>query len=114
MLTGWQQNKHGVWFYLDPASGAMKTGWLQDNGNWYFLNTAEGDLQGSMVRGWWTWRDNRYFFNDSGVMVTGWYQIGGRFYYFYPQGSTTGTYGHLATNTKIGSFTIGADGAWVQ
>ena len=114
MLTGWQQNKHGVWFYLDPASGAMKTGWLQDNGNWYFLNTAEGDLQGSMIRGWWTWRDNRYFFNDSGVMVTGWYQIGGRFYYFYPQGSTTGTYGHLATNTKIGSFTIGADGAWVQ
>ena len=111
-LTGWQQNRFKLWFYMDPNSGAMKTGWLLDNGKWYFLNTTKDDYEGCMVRGWWTWNNQKYYFNESGVMVTGWYQIGGKFYYFYPQGSTGGSYGYMATNTKIGDFRVGADGAW--
>ena len=31
------------WYYFDPITGAMKTGWLLDtNGKWYFLSTADG------------------------------------------------------------------------
>ncbi|MBR2532478.1 MAG: N-acetylmuramoyl-L-alanine amidase family protein [Lachnospiraceae bacterium] len=112
-LTGWQQNKYKTWFYMDPTTGVMRTGWLLDNGKWYFLNTSKDNYEGCMVRGWWTWNGQKYYFNESGVMVTGWYQVDGKFYYFYPQGSTVGTYGYMATNARIGDFTVGADGAWV-
>ena len=112
MLTGWQQNKYGIWFYMDKSSGAMRTGWLRDGDYWYYLNTTQDDWEGCMVRGWWTLGDKKYYFNDSGIMVTGWFQIDGKWYYFYPEGSTGGAYGYLATNTDIGSFHVNAEGVW--
>ena len=112
MLTGWQQNKYGIWFYMDKSSGAMRTGWLRDGDHWYYLNTTQDDWEGCMVRGWWTLGDKKYYFNDSGIMVTGWFQIDGKWYYFYPEGSTGGAYGYLATNTDIGSFHVNAEGVW--
>ena len=35
-VAGWKRvNKK--WYYLDPATGKMKTGWLQHtDGNWYY------------------------------------------------------------------------------
>ena len=39
----------------------MKTGWLVDNGNTYYLGS-------------------------NGVMFTGWQEIGGLYYYFYEDG----------------------------
>ena len=115
MLTGWQQNKYKIWFYMDPSSGAMKTGWLHDQGYWYFLNTTKDAYEGCLVRNqWWTYNGRRYFFNESGIMVTGWFQIDGKWYYFYPEGSTSGAYGYLATNTTVGTFRVGADGSWQQ
>ena len=112
MLTGWQQNKYGIWFYMDKSSGAMRTGWLSDGGYWYYLNTTQDDWEGCMVRGWWTLGDKKYYFNESGIMVTGWFQVDGKWHYFYPEGSTGGAYGYLATNTDIGSFHVNADGVW--
>ena len=44
MQTGWV--KDGSWYYLD-GSGAMKTGWLKDNGSWYYLQDS-----GAMKTGW--------------------------------------------------------------
>ena len=115
MLTGWQQNKYKIWFYMDPSNGAMKTGWLNDNGYWYFLNTTKDSFEGCMVKSqWWDYNGRRYYFNESGIMVTGWFQIDGKWYYFYPQGSTDGAYGYLAANTTIGAFRVGADGSWQQ
>ena len=35
MQTGWLQDG-GTWYYLN-SSGAMETGWLQDGGKWYYL-----------------------------------------------------------------------------
>ena len=40
----------------------MKTGWLLDNGSWYYLEPA--------ADGW------------QGAMLTGWRLIGGKMYYF--------------------------------
>ena len=39
----------------------MKTGWLKDNGSWYYLQ-------------------------DSGAMQTGWMQVSGKWYYAYNSG----------------------------
>ncbi len=113
-LRGWQQNKYGYWFYLEPSTGAMRTGWLQDGGKWYYLNDTKDSYEGCMVRGWWTWNNLKYYFNDQGVMVTGWFQIDGKYYYFYPEGTTGGGYGYMASNTRIGDFYVGADGAWTN
>ncbi len=112
MQKGWAQNKYGTWFYLDKSSGAMKTGWLQDGNYWYFLKTEKDDTEGSMVKGWMQYDGRMYYFNDSGHMVTGWYQIGNKWYYFYPQGTTSGSYGYLASNTTIDGLRIGPDGSW--
>lgn len=58
MQTGWV--KDGSWYYLD-GSGAMKTGWLKDNGSWYYLQ-------------------------DSGAMKTGWMKVSSKWYYAYSSG----------------------------
>ena len=112
-LTGWQQNpSHTDWFYLDPSTGVMKTGWLSDGGYWYYLE-SEGTRQGARISGWRDVKGKRYYFNPNGIMVTGWYEVEGRWYYFYPQSSgANGNYGHMAVNTQIGDFHIGADGTW--
>ena len=112
LQKGWFQNQYGAWFYLDPNTGAMKTGWFNDNGNYYYLRTEKGDNEGSMAKGLTAIDGRYYFFNDYGMMYTGWRQINGAYYYFYPQGTTGGAFGYMATNTKIGVFTVGADGAW--
>nr|WP_270547664.1 hypothetical protein [Clostridium butyricum] len=44
MKTGWVQA--GSWYYLN-ASGAMQTGWVNDNGTWYYCNAS-----GAMQTGW--------------------------------------------------------------
>ncbi|MDS9392002.1 choline-binding protein CbpJ, partial [Streptococcus pneumoniae] len=43
MQTGWQHlgNK---WYYL-RSSGAMATGWYQDGLTWYYLNAGNGDMK---------------------------------------------------------------------
>ena len=38
MKTGWLADS-GEWYYLDP-SGVMKTGWINSEGRWYFLNDS--------------------------------------------------------------------------
>ena len=39
MMTGWHYDDHDKrWYYLDPATGAMVTGWKQIDGKWYYFN----------------------------------------------------------------------------
>ena len=59
--TGWVQVE-GKWYYLDKSTGNMKTGWLLDTNNkWYFLNTTTGNTLGEMLIGW-QWIDG-YCYN---------------------------------------------------
>ena len=44
------------------SSGAMKTGWLKENGVWYYLD-------------------------ESGIMKTGWFKVGQYWYYAYGSGA---------------------------
>ena len=59
-----------VWYYLDPITGVMKTGWLMDtNGKWYFLSTAEDASQGQMLKSWQVIDEYDYFFYEDGSLA---------------------------------------------
>ena len=99
------------WYFFDARS-TMVTGWMQDpsTGNWYYMNTGKGELEGQMVLGWvldtntnlWYYMDENngvmtrgwhhdpqdgrwYYMNNSGAMLTGWHHIGGKDYFFNPE-----------------------------
>ncbi len=62
-------------------------GWVQENGNWYYLN---GD--GVKLTGWHSdipgWEGNWFYFDaTTGVMQTGWVQYGGDWYYLGETGA---------------------------
>lgn len=43
MTTGWHKDaKDGRWYYLNPVSGDMATGWKLIDGKWYYLETVGG------------------------------------------------------------------------
>ena len=42
MATGWHHDAgNQVWYYLDPASGEMATGWRLIDGVWYYFNEVD-------------------------------------------------------------------------
>ena len=54
MQSGWIEWE-GDRYYLNPVSdgwkGAMYTGWRQIDGGWYYFETVAGKNQGRMYRG---------------------------------------------------------------
>ena len=109
MDRGWHYQKEtGSWYYL-RENGAMKKGWIQLSGIWYYLGTADGR------------------------MAVGWQSIGEKWYYLNPAEpvpvpatdpvtgqtvqSTEGQlpYGAMYQNRKTpDGFMTGADGAWME
>lgn len=79
------------WFHFD-GRGYMQTGWLYDNGQYYYLNPVSDGSQGRMI--------------------TGWYWVDGQCYYFNP--GPTGIVGAMAINTTIDGYRVGPSGAWIQ
>ena len=88
-------------------SGAMKTGWVQTNNIWYYLNPNQDGPEGAMVKNCWLTIDGKtYFMTESGAMAEGWYSVQGNYYYFYPG------QGHKAVSTNISGFQLDANGIW--
>ena len=98
--TGWI-NDQGTWYYLN-AEGVMQTGWAKVNGTWYYLKSS-----GAMATGWVKDNGTWYYLKSSGAMATGWYQVGGNWYYSYASGA-------LAVNTTVGGYTVNGNGEWVK
>ena len=98
--TGWV-NDQGTWYYLN-AEGVMQTGWVKDNGTWYYLKSS-----GAMATGWVKDNGTWYYLKSSGAMATGWYQVGGNWYYSYASGALA-----VSTTTPDG-YTVNANGEWV-
>ncbi len=101
MQTGWV-NDNGTWYYTN-ASGAMQTGWINDNGTWYYTNAS-----GAMQIGWINDNGTWYYTNTSGAMQTGWINDNGIWYY-------TNASGAMQTGTIIDSgkmYTLNVNGAW--
>jgi hypothetical protein len=59
--AGTWQKSTGGWNYLD--NGTKKTGWLQDNNKWYYLNS-----QGNMITGWIPDQGKWYYLREDGSL----------------------------------------------
>lgn len=71
----------GSWYYLDPQTGDMRTGWVNDSGTWYFTNSS-----GVMQTGWLCRFGTWYWLNGSGAMAHSWAWIDGSWYLFAEDG----------------------------
>ena len=81
MRTGWV-SEDGAWFY-HHASGAQASGWVKDGGSWYYLDPASG----RMATGWLLDGSTWYYLTSSGAMVTGWVKDGSTWYYLSSSGA---------------------------
>ena len=107
LKQGWVQDK-GNWFYYDQQ-GRQKSGWVQVGGDWYYL-ASDGKMQTGWVNQGGVW----YYLNGSGAMQTGWLNQSGTWYYLNGSGamqtgwlSLSGTWYYL---TASGSMKTG----WYQ
>lgn len=63
VLNGWKQTDESWYFY---ENGEMKTGWLLDGGDWYYLNPETGRMQTGFV----TLSGKTYYLKEDGRMLT--------------------------------------------
>jgi len=97
--NGWINSNKG-WNYYE--TGNMKTGWIQVDNDWYYMNQS-----GLMETGWLKDNETWYFMQSSGTMKTGWIKDNNDWYYLNEDGK-------MASNTTIDGYYLGANGAWVE
>ena len=97
-----------VWRYTDDSGRGVNSGWVQDNGSWYYLE-PDSTGAGAMKTGWVKDGDTWYYLSPDGAQSTGWQSIGGAWYYFDPAEG-----GAMAFNRKIGDYYINASGIWAE
>ncbi len=96
----------GPYYYFFNGDGSLYTGWLNEKGKTYYLNTVDNSLQGAMFTGWIRRDEKTYFADSNGELLTGWNEIDGAWYYFYPDTM------EMAQNTTIDSFYLDENGIW--
>ena len=111
--TATNTNKHHGEQYDSPAEKrtyyfedqrsyhTLKTGWISDEGHWYYLQ-EDGSFDaridsltvGELVRGWTNDNSTWYYLDPTtAAMQTGWKQVGNKWYYLRSSGSmATGWY----------------------
>ena len=79
MRTGWVFEQ-GSWYY-HAVSGAQVTGWVLDGVSWYYMDPSTG----AMATGWITDGSHSYYLDpQTGKMKTGWLKDGDAWYYLKP------------------------------
>lgn len=75
------------WYRFDEK-GVLLSGWFEENGKWYYLNSEHDGFYGAMKTGWLLAEDGYWYYLNpqDGVMVTGWRQVDSKWYYFNPVG----------------------------
>lgn len=148
-LSGWksidvysEEKKEVVdktWIYLNQ-SGEVQTGWLKDNGTWYYLNELTGDQKGIAVmkKGFFEVNKTWYYFDESGAMkenqwfqqkdgwyyadksgalkVYEWFQVG-RKWYFATEKGTIVTNAWIKSNDEVYHFNesgVMAENEWFE
>ena len=108
-LSGWQlinvntdDKKTGVqklWIYLNQ-SGEVQTGWVNDNGTWYYF-----DESGAMKENqWFQTTEGWYYADKSGaVKVYEWFQVGGKWYFATEKGTIV-TNAWIQSNDEVYHF----------
>ena len=88
LKTGWLYDQSN-WYYLAKTGhlgkaylgGERRAGWINDDSTWYYLDPKTGIMQ----TGWQYLGNNWYYLRSSGAMETGWYQDGSTWYYLDAQ-----------------------------
>ena len=87
---------------MDANGVMMSNGWINDNGTWYYLTST-----GAMKTGWLNDRGTWYYLQANGAMKTGWLNDNGTWYYLNASGA-------MLSNTTVGGYVLGANGAWIK
>lgn len=88
LKTGWLYDQSN-WYYLaktgssgkDYLGGERRAGWINDNSTWYYLDPTTATMQ----TGWKQLGNKWYYLRSSGAMATGWYLDGSTWYYLDAQ-----------------------------
>ena len=78
-----KEGTHKVWIYVSQT-GEVQTGWVQDNGAWYYLSELTGEQKGIglMQKGFLEVNKTFYYFDESGAMKENqWFQTTEGWYY---------------------------------
>jgi len=102
MVTGWVQEA-GLWYYMD-SSGVMRTGWTMVNGRWFYMNES-----GVMQTGWLQLGATHYYLNSSGAMQTGWIKLNNNWYYLHSNGAMA--VGKVMIGERASKFDL--NGVWL-
>lgn len=121
-----KEGTHKVWIYVSQT-GEVQTGWVQDNGYWYYLSELTGEQKGIglMQKGFLEVSGKWYYFDESGAMkenqwfqtkegwyyadksgavkVAEWFQVAGKWYYATGAG-TIATNAWLPSNDEVYHF----------
>ena len=107
-----EEKKEGVdktWVYLSQT-GEVQTGWVQDNGTWYYLNELTGEHKGIgiMKKGFFEVNKTWYYFDESGVMAENeWFEANGGWFYASKSGA-------ILRNTKTpDGYYVNENGQWI-
>ena len=88
LKTGWLYDQSN-WYYLAKTGysgknylgGERRAGWINDNSTWYYLDPTTAAMQ----TGWQHLGNKWYYLRSSGAMATGWYLDGSTWYYLDAQ-----------------------------
>ena len=64
-FTGWLAITQEEWYYMQPGTGLMKTGWFNDGAYVYRLNTNHDGSFGKMLTGYQVVDGQTYYFNET-------------------------------------------------
>lgn len=91
LKTGWLYDQSN-WYYLaktgysgkDYLGGERRAGWINDNSTWYYLDPETGIMQ----TGWHQEGSTWYYLDEpNGDMKTGWQNLGNKWYYLRSSGT---------------------------
>lgn len=105
-ITNTTQSNTANQLQTQPGVAAVKIGWVQANGGWEFLDSTGNPLKNAwyLDRNYGEW----YYLGSDGMMyINSWILTGDKYYY-------VGSDGAMVTNTIIGKYKVGSDGAWIQ
>lgn len=72
-VSGWfklDSNNQNNWYLFD-AAGNMVTGWVVNNGKYYYLSNANDQTKGAMVKGWQYIDGKSLYFGEDGTLLQG-------------------------------------------
>lgn len=112
----WHQDEKGWWLMGKDGTYPVNQ-WVEASwgglGGWYFF-----DEDGYMLIGWLQYQGEYYYLNpksngNKGCMLTGWQFIDGKWFYFSTEeGSKKGAM--LKETLTPDGYAVGADGSWIQ